>query len=166
MVELRGGVVLLAPRLPAVEGDVGAAIVSLDHALGIVRRDPEVVAVAVRDRDGLERLAAIGGAIEARVQDVDRVRVLRIGEDARVVPGALAELAFIVRARPRGAGVVGTKDAAGIRFDDRPHTSRIGRRHGDPDVAEEAARQPRVPRDLRPVLPAIGALEQTAAGPA
>src|SRR5688572_18040733 len=49
VVELAGHLVVDgAPGLAAVEGDVGAAVVALDHALRIGRIDPEVVVVAVQ----------------------------------------------------------------------------------------------------------------------
>ena len=50
MVELRGGLVVdPRPRGAAVEGDVGAAVVAVDHALRVLRVDPHDVRVAVRD---------------------------------------------------------------------------------------------------------------------
>ena len=48
VVELRGGVVLVAPRLAAIERHVRAAVVPFDHAPWIVGGDPHVVVVAVR----------------------------------------------------------------------------------------------------------------------
>src|SRR5262249_9313987 len=51
-VELRGLLVVdRRPRGAAVQRDVGAAVVALDHALRVFRIDPEVVVVAVPRRD-------------------------------------------------------------------------------------------------------------------
>src|SRR5205085_3043758 len=47
-VDLRGRIFFLGPRIAAVDADVRAADIGLDHALVVVRRDPEVVIVAVR----------------------------------------------------------------------------------------------------------------------
>src|SRR5207249_11611922 len=47
VVELRRGVVLIAPRLAAVERHVRTAVVPFDHTLRIVGGDPYVVVVAV-----------------------------------------------------------------------------------------------------------------------
>ena len=47
VVELRGGVLLAGPRLAAVEGDVAAAVIALDHAQGVGGVDPEVVIIGV-----------------------------------------------------------------------------------------------------------------------
>src|SRR5262249_45105094 len=92
-VDLRGRLVLeRRPLRAAVEGDAGAAVVALDHAARVVRVDPEVVVVAVRDADRDERPAAVVAAEEADVQHPEAVALLRVGEDARKVPGALGEL--------------------------------------------------------------------------
>ena len=49
-IKLRGGLVHFrwTRCLPPLNGDVGAAVVRFDHALGIVGRDPQIVIVAVR----------------------------------------------------------------------------------------------------------------------
>src|SRR5262249_14537583 len=93
------------PGPPAVEGDVGAAVVGIDHPVGVVRVDPEVVVVAVRDPDGRVGPAAVVGAVAAGVEDIDRFGVLRVGVDPRVVPGALAQAVLGVDARPLLAAV-------------------------------------------------------------
>src|SRR5206468_4619534 len=52
VVELRRRLVVLSgPGDAAVVGDVGPAVVALDHALRIVGRDPETVVVPVRRAD-------------------------------------------------------------------------------------------------------------------
>src|SRR5690349_21024981 len=79
VVKLRGGVLLAGPRLSAVDGDVAAAIVAVDHALRIGGVDPQVVVVPVRRPKLAIRLAPIGGFVEARVQDVNRVLALGVG---------------------------------------------------------------------------------------
>jgi len=43
----------------------------------------------VRHPIGLERAAAVDGLVEAGVQDVDAVGILRVGINVDVVPGAL-----------------------------------------------------------------------------
>ncbi len=95
MVELRGRIILIGPGLAAVHGDVGAPVVALDHALRVVGRDPHVVVVAVGRPDGGPGLAGVGRLVEADVEDVDGVLGLRVGVDAGVVEGALAEFAAV-----------------------------------------------------------------------
>ena len=124
VVELRGRIVLIRPRLPAVDADVRAAVVRFDHAVRIARRDPHVVVVAVRHAHVRDRLAGVGRLVDVDVQDPDGVLDLRIGVDARVVERALADVAVVVDLLPRRARVVG--DDTG-----RPRVrSRSARRRG------------------------------------
>jgi hypothetical protein len=72
VVELRGRLVVdRGPRAAAVERDVGAAVVALDHPARVVGRDPQVVVVAVRHRDRGEGLPPVERAVEAGVEDVE-----------------------------------------------------------------------------------------------
>src|SRR6185437_7068599 len=100
---------------------------------------------------------------ERHVHDVHRVGVLRVGENPRVVPRALTELALLIGAGPRRAPVVGAEHAAGIRFDDRVYALRVRGRHGDADVTDDARRQTGITCELGPVLAAVGGLEDAAA---
>ena len=43
VIELRGRILLAGPGLAAVDGDVAAAVVAVDHALRIVGGDPQIV---------------------------------------------------------------------------------------------------------------------------
>ena len=81
----------------------------------------------MRHLDAEEGLSIVGGAVHAGVQHVDRVLVLGISEDPRVVPCALAEAAIAVRARPRRSSVCRSENPAGIRFDDGPQMIRVDR---------------------------------------
>src|SRR5438445_13893278 len=133
VIELRGGVVLVAPRLPTVERHVRAAVVRLDHALRVVGGDPHVVVVAVRIAEDFERLGAIGGLVGQHVQRVDGVRVLGIGGDARIVPGPLAQLPFGVDVAPRRPAVIRAIHAALVGLYQRPDAGRLGRRRRETD---------------------------------
>ena len=107
MIELRGRLVVLRrPGGPAVVADGRAAVVAVDHAGGLVRVDPERVVIAVRRAQRRKRAAAVHRAIQARVQHVDGLGIFGIGVNVRVVPGALAQIALVVRAPPRVAAVV------------------------------------------------------------
>src|SRR5579872_882554 len=140
-IELRGGLVIFGgPGAPAVGAHVGAAVVAFDHAVGIVRSDPQVVIVAVRRVDGRVGLASIVGSIEAGVDYVHRVFLQRVGEDSRVIPGALPQLALVVDFGPGAAAVVGAKYAAILGFHDGPHAIGILGRNRDADSAENAFR--------------------------
>src|SRR5690606_31268576 len=72
----------------AVERDVGAAVVALDHALVVTRVDPDVVVVAVGRGDRVEGAPAVVGAMQVQVVHIDRLGVHRVGGDVGVVPGA------------------------------------------------------------------------------
>ena len=52
-------VVLRRPRLPAIFGDCRAAVIAFDHAIGVLRINPQIVTVAMRRIQCLERLPAI-----------------------------------------------------------------------------------------------------------
>src|SRR5262249_54044674 len=121
VVHLRGGLVVLPrPALPSVEAHVGPAVVALDHAQGIVGRDPQVVVVAVGRTQGREGLPAVLRAEEADVEDVHRFRVPGVGEDVRVVPRALAQAALVVDALPGRPRVLAAVDAAVLGLDQGP----------------------------------------------
>jgi hypothetical protein len=57
-----------AEGLAAVEGNIGSAVIRLNHPVGIVVRDPRVVIVSVTGRDGFDGVAAVDRAIETGVQ--------------------------------------------------------------------------------------------------
>src|SRR5579859_41425 len=68
VVELRGGLIALGgPRLAAVMGDSGSAVVGVDHPVGMRGINPEAVIIAVRRTNDVERVAAVGGTIDRRV---------------------------------------------------------------------------------------------------
>lgn len=154
VIQLRGRIRLSGPCLAAVDGHVRAAIVRFDHALGIVRGDPEVVIIAVRRADDLERFPGVGGLEERRVQHVDRILLLGIGVDARIVERALPQAPVFIDAIPCRARVVGAEQAAVLGFDHRVDAIRVGR-HRHADLADNAIRQPRLARDLRPGIAAV-----------
>jgi len=61
VVKLRGRLIVLrSPVFAAVDADGGAAVVAVDHAIGIVGIDPESVIVAMGGIEACEGLAAVG----------------------------------------------------------------------------------------------------------
>src|SRR5580658_1300049 len=94
----------------------------------------------MRRADRRVSLAAIIGSIEAGVDDVYGVLFHRISEDARVIPGALPQVALFVDFGPGSSAVVGAKYAAVFGFDDRPNTVRHLRRDSDADASENTFR--------------------------
>ena len=163
VVELRGREVLVGPGLAAVERDVRAAVVRLDHPLRVVGGDPEVVVVAVRIGDVPKRHATVRRAIQPRVHRPDRVGILGVGKDLHVVPGALAELVVTVHVLPGRAAVVRAVHAALLGLDQGPHPRGLRTRHREPDIAEQPGRKPGVVSEFGPVLAAVGGLEDPAA---
>ena len=146
-------VVLRAPARAAVERDRRTAVVPLDHPPRVVRVDPEVVVVPVPDPPFLERLPAVRGAPRADVQDVHDVRVLRVGEDVRVVPGALDQLAVLGDAGPFLAAVVGPEEAPLLGLDEGEDPLGPRSRDGDADLPDDSFGKPS--RELLPRLAAV-----------
>ena len=72
--------------------------------------------------------------------DVDGVFGLRVGVDARVVKGALADVAVLVDQLPGGAGVVGDEQAAVFGFDHGVDAVGIGAGDRHADLADDALR--------------------------
>ena len=159
VVELRGGEVLLAPRRAAVGAHHRTAVIALDHAERVVRRDPQVVVVAMRDIDlRLERLPAVGALEELHVERVDDARVLGVGDEARVVPRALAQVAVAVEELPGRSAIIGTVGATRVGLDLRPNAARVHRRDCDSDLAEHPAREAGVGGELLPGGATVGGL--------
>src|SRR3990172_2519846 len=73
-VELRRRLVAeRGPRFSSLQIHLSAPVVRLHQDLGVVRVQPEVVAVAVEDGNGLEGTPSVRRLEEARVQRVDRL---------------------------------------------------------------------------------------------
>src|SRR5215470_2560595 len=100
------------------------------------------------------------------MERVYRVGRLRVGEDVRVIPGALAQNVLLVDLGPAASAVVGTKEAAVGSFDQRPHALGIHGRDSHADAAEHAARQAGRGRSFVPAVAADSGLEKRAAGSA
>ena len=165
-VELAGRLVIdRRPGVAAVEADLGAAIVALDHAIAVGRVDPDVVVVAVRGVDLGEVGAAVSGFPHGEVGDIDGVAMARVGEDMGVVPGPVHQVAAGLGLDPAGAVVVGAIQAAffSFRLDQRPNAAGLRRGHGHADLAQRAGRKSLVARNFGPAVAAIGGLEQPAA---
>ena len=144
-VDLRGRLVaLVRPALAAVEGDVGAAVIGVDHHLRVVRVDPQIVVVAVRRaQPDVEGLAAVDRLVEAGVERVDGVLVLRVGVDVDVVPGALQQVAAAVHPTPVVATVIGAEHATLVvrSLHQDPHALAVGGRDRYGAAADHAFRQ-------------------------
>ena len=166
VVKLRRGLITLrAPRTAAVQRDGRAAIVAVDETVRIFRVDPHDVRVAVRHSHRRERAAAVYRAMHGEIHDVHGVLVHRVRREAHVVEGPHDELLIAAGARPCGAGIVGAEHAAQriLCFDVRVHTLRIGGRHRDADLADQAFRHARIEGEFGPGITAIGALPQATA---
>src|SRR5205085_10012463 len=89
--------------------------------------------------------------------------ILRPGIDARVIPGALPQVAVLAHAHPVLPGVVGAENAAVVGFDDRPKALGIHPRNRHADDAYGSLRQTLGARDLFPGVAAVGAFPQSGA---
>ena len=154
-------IVLRAPGATAVERDVGAAVVRLDHDPPVGRIDPQVVVVAVWDAHAREGPAAIDALEVALGAGVDDVGVGRVGGDRGVVEGAGAELRIVGDQRERAARVVGAVEArAGLRLDQNVDAVGVGATHRDVRLADESGGE--AIGELRPGGAAVGALVDAA----
>ncbi len=94
--------------------------------------------IAVRSAEAIPGFAAVYGAEEAGVGDVDAIRIFRVGPDVREIPSALAEAVVVGDERPVGAAVVAAVEAAFFGFDECVDDVRIGAGNGNADAAERA----------------------------
>ena len=95
---------LIQPRAPrrmlfqTIDADDGSLISAEDHAVPVVRMNPQLVIVVAAGR-ALERLtkgaAAIARAIDPRVRYVHEIRVLRIDDHLAEVPAASPDSAVV-----------------------------------------------------------------------
>ena len=106
-------------------------------------------------REKVESLAAIDRAEEPGVQDIESVGRARVRVDLAEIPGTLTKTEVVIDLRPVIAAVVGLKDAAFLRLDDRVNAIGIGARNGHADAPENALRQT-VSLQMLPGVAAIG----------
>src|SRR3990172_2206896 len=139
-VKLGCGLVLFCPAIAAVEGDVSPTVVTIDHSIRIVRSNPKVVIVSMRNANVGISLSSIIGFIEASVENVDRIDTFWISIDARVIPRALPQPTLIVDTRPRFAAILGAEHATVFGLDYRPNSIRIGRRDRETANTNQALR--------------------------
>ena len=117
MIKLRGWRwALCGPIFSAVDGNGCAAVVSVDHAVRIVGVHPQTVMIAVGRVQAIPGLAAIHGAEEASIRDIDGVYIFRISPDMGEIPGALAETVVVGNERPVLATVVGAIESTFFCF--------------------------------------------------
>ncbi len=90
--------------------------------------------VTVRHFDFVERAPGIARLVEINVGDVDSVRVLGVGDQVHVVPGALLIGTAVVHQIPSFAAVIGAIQTAFMGFHE--HVDAIGiSGHRNPDSA-------------------------------
>src|SRR5712692_6144025 len=80
---------LRRPGATAVERNIGAPVVGLDHDLAVFRIDPDVVIVAMRSAKDRKRLAAVGGFKESFRARVNHVGIRRVGAERDVIKWTL-----------------------------------------------------------------------------
>src|SRR5205823_4944645 len=166
VIELRRRLIVLrSPALAAIDGDGRAAVIAVDQAPGIARVYPQRVMIAVRRRQQLEILAAVGGAKGARVEHVYGIECDRIGEDVRVVPGTLPEAVIGIDPHPAVATVVGTEHPALLRLDGGIDAVGVRAGHRHPDAAQRPVGQAVVLEELPGEAP-VGRSIQPRARPA
>ena len=123
MVHLRRRLVVdRGPASAAIEGHTGTAVIPLDHALGVVRIDPQIMIISMRHlylekgASSIDRLPALD------IQCPDSFWVLGISVDMLVIPRACPEVTVLAQPFPVLAAVIGSKERAILRVDDSPDT--------------------------------------------
>ena len=93
----------------------------------------------MRHTDSLEGFARILRPVEARVERVDHVGILRIGVDPSVVERPLPQHPLVVGPHPGGTGVVGAEDATLVVLDQRVDARGSRWRDRYADLAQQTA---------------------------
>src|SRR5215831_209729 len=136
-------------------GDVCATIVSLNHPARVIRVDPEIVVVTVRDGILDERRAAIRGLPRRAVEDIDGVRLRRMGENMHVVPCTPAQITLLALALPRLPAVIRPEHRPVFRLNNRVDAIRLRGGNRDADLSKDTLRQSLVTCQLGPRLAAV-----------
>ena len=138
-VKLRGWLVqLAAPGAACVEGDASPAIIALNQDVGIVWIDPQHVGIAMRNIDAGETFPPIDRLHEADVEVVNRIFVLGIGINPRIVPRTLANNMVATNAGERFSAIlraVQTAFAFVFGFDLNPNPGRFYGRNRNANAA-------------------------------
>src|SRR6266481_215029 len=137
MIDLRGGLVVPGtPRDGAIHRNDSALIAAEDHALRIVRINPELM-IIVATRRALDRgpgPTQVCRSIDRSVGNVNQVGIFRIDCNLFKVPTAVPNTLVARSLDPFSAGIIGNKEAALFGIDDGVHAIMIRRRHGDSDM--------------------------------
>ena len=144
-VELRDRQVgLETPVLAAVKTLIHAAVTANEQVVGVARVDPErvIIHVAVLARHALERLPAIFGHVQERIQGVDPVHLARVADDLVVVLGA--GRLVVATLLPGLTTIHGSEEPALVigRLDDGVDDVRIGGRDVQADSPHVYLGQP------------------------
>ena len=164
VIELRGRLVVdVAEGVPAVQRDIRAAVIALNHPLVVCRIDPEIVVVAVRRGHGSKCAPAIGAPVQIEVVAVNRLRILGIGRQMGVIPGPREQILIGRNLLPGLSKVVrAIESALGCMLDQRPDPARFCPAGSHADLAPDRFRQTEAARDIGPGLATIQALPQSA----
>ena len=121
-VKLGGRLVVVgSPVFTSVKAYLGATVICDDHALVVFRGYPQVMVVAMRCTKGFESLAPVFGAVVAYIHHIHYIFILRIGINARVIPGALPQLTLAVGLFPGFSPVIGAEYTSVFIFQDNPY---------------------------------------------
>src|SRR3989442_6288958 len=100
-------------------------------------------------------MPAVGGAVKPRIEHVKCLHVLGIGEDMRVIPGALAEAAVLVHPFPFFAAVLPAIESPVLPLDQRIDAASLRPPNPNPDAAQKPLLQT-VPLQAFPGASAVG----------
>ena len=155
VIKLSRGKVFRGPGRAAIDRDVGAAVVAIDHPQWIVRIDPEIVVVTVGHADRAIGLAAIKRFVKAGIQNVERVAVFWVSENVCVVERALSQSPVLAYFGPGSSGIIRTEHTTILVLYDRINTFRISARDGHADTAIDSLWQAFVPSNFGPGVAAV-----------
>ena len=145
--------------------DDHAGVVGDDKPVGVARVDPDVVRVAAPP-DFVEAAAAVERLVERTVRDVDLVVAATRDSQPDVIAGTADQRALVVDGLPVLAGVVRSPHGPLVlRLDQCEDAARVGRCHGDVDLANRGLWQS-VRLDPGPLAAAVARHVDAAAGSA
>ena len=124
--------------------------------------------VAMRRLNLREARPAVGRFPKLQIGNVDRLAVTGIGEDVRVVPGPVHQIAMRRNQHPAFTIILRPVETGFFRLGlhQRPDSSGAGGRHRNPELAERTGWQARITRNLRPALAAVCGTKKAASRPA
>ena len=113
-------------------------IIGNDHSLIVGRIYPEVMVITVRSIGPFKSLTSISGFVITHIEHIERLLILRIGIDSRIVPSTLTQISVFIYPFPSLSGIFGGKYSPVIIFNDCIESVGIFRRNSNSHDAKQS----------------------------